>query len=122
MNNLFYNAEGGTVVIELMPYNEGNNNYASAYEQVIEFISSLIRKYANNVLTVIVEITKMQGVSKKLVSRVADDIDIISISEGCGSAGAAKKYMEYLVKNSALSDYNTDNIVFEKSLLNSPAI
>lgn len=114
MRNLFYNAEGGTVVIELMPYNEENKNYASAYEQVIEFISSLIRKYANNVLTVIVEITKMQGVSKKLVSRVTDDIDIISISEGWGSAGAAKKYMEYLVKNSALSDYDTDNVVFEK--------
>lgn len=37
MTKLFYNAEGGTVLIELSPYNDSGNSYASAYEQVIEF-------------------------------------------------------------------------------------
>lgn len=71
MVNLFYNAEGGTVILELMPYNSGDSSYATAYEQVIDFLSSLIRKYAKNVLVIIIEIPKMQGVSKKLISQVA---------------------------------------------------
>ena len=114
VGNLFYNAEGGTVVIELMLRGRDNKNYASTYEQVIDFFSSLICKYAKNVLVIIVEITKMQGVSKKLVSRVAEDIDIISISEGSGSAETAKKYMNYLIKSSSLADYNTNSVVFDK--------
>lgn len=114
MINLFYNAEGGTVVLEMMPYNTADRSYASAYEQVIDFISSLIRKYAKNVLVIIVEITKMQGMTKKLVSQIADDVDIISIGEGTGDAEAAKKYMNYLVSNSPLTDYKPDNIIFDK--------
>ena len=114
MFNLFYNAEGGTVFLELMPHNFENNCYASAYEQVIDFLATIIRKYAKNVLVVIVEVTKMQGVSKKLASRVAEDIDVISISEGSGSAEAAKSYMKHLIKNSSLADYSPDDVVFDK--------
>lgn len=114
MVNLFYNAEGGTVILELMPYNSGDSSYATAYEQVIDFLSSLIRKYAKNVLVIIIEIPKMQGVSKKLISQVADDIDIISISEGMGDANVAKRYMSYLIKNSSLSEYSFDDEVFNK--------
>ncbi|MDY4212550.1 MAG: hypothetical protein SOX82_02510, partial [Eubacteriales bacterium] len=114
MVNLFYNAEGGTVILELMPYNSGDSSYATAYEQVIDFLSSLIRKYAKNVLVIIIEIPKMQGVSKKLISQVADDIDIISISEGTGDANVAKRYMSYLIKNSSLSEYSFDDEVFNK--------
>ncbi len=114
MVNLFYNAEGGTVILELMPYNSGDSSYATAYEQVIDFLSSLIRKYAKNVLVIIIEIPKMQGVSKKLISQVADDIDIISISEGTGEANVAKRYMSYLIKNSSLSEYSFDDEVFNK--------
>ena len=114
MVNLFYNAEGGTVILELMPYNSGDSSYATAYEQVIDFFASLIRKYAKNVLVIIVEITKMQGVSKKLISQVADDIDIISIGEGTGDANAARGYMNYLIKNSSLSDYSFDDEKFDK--------
>ena len=114
MVNLFYNAEGGTVILELIPYNFGDSSYATSYEQVIDFLSSLIRKYAKNVLVIIIEIPKMQGVSKKLISQVADDIDIISISEGTGEANVAKRYMSYLIKNSSLSEYSFDDEVFNK--------
>lgn len=114
MENLFYNAEGGTVILELAPHNYNEGCCASAYEQVIEFLSSVIGKYAKNALVIFVEITKMQAVSKKLVSRVAEDIDIISISEGTGSVETAKKYMNYLVKNSALADYAFDDERFDK--------
>lgn len=114
MRNLFYNAEGAAVVIELMPHDEEEGNYASTYEQVIEFLSGLIRKYANNVLIILIEVTRMQGLSKKLVSKVADDIDIVSIGEGEGDAKAAEKYMDYLIKNSSLSGFDADNISFDK--------
>ena len=56
----------------------------------------------------------MQGVSKNLISQVADDIDIISISEGMGDANVAKRYMSYLIKNSSLSEYSFDDEVFNK--------
>lgn len=114
MENLFYNAEGGTVILELTPHNYNEGCCASTYEQVIEFLSLVIGKYAKNVLVIFVEITKMQAVTKKLVSRVAEDIDIISISEGTGSVETAKKYMNYLVKNSPLADYAFDDKSFDK--------
>ena len=113
LTNLFYNAEGGTVLIELSPYND-SNNYASAYEQVIEFFASLIRKYAKNVLIVIAEITKVQGLTKKLVSKIADDIDIVSIAEGTGDRDTAKKYMNYLISKSELAGYKFKEIEFDK--------
>ena len=50
----------------------------------------------------------------KTVSQVADDIDIISISEGTGDANVAKRYMSYLIKNSSLSEYSFDDEVFNK--------
>ena len=114
LENLFYNAEGGTVLIELSPYNDSGNSYASAYEQVIEFISSLIRKYAKNVLVVIAEIIKVQGLTKKLVSKIADDIDIVSIKEGIGDRDTAEKYMKYLISKSELAGYEFREIEFDK--------
>lgn len=114
MSNLFYNAEGGSIILELMPCNTEDRSYATSYEQVICFLSSLICKYAKNVLVIIAEITKMQGVSKKLISQVADDIDIISISEGTGDANTAREYMNHLIKNSLLSNYSFEAEMFDK--------
>ncbi len=114
MDNLFYNAEGGTIILELIPRSSDDSNYACAYEQVICFLSSLIRKYAKNVLVIFLEITKMQGFSKKLISHAAEDIDIISISEGTGDTNAARRYMNYLIKNSSLADYSFESKKFDK--------
>ncbi len=114
MRNLFYHAMGGTVVIELAAHEAGDSNYASAYEQVIEFFASLIKKYASDVLVIFVEITKMQGLAKKFTSAVADDIDIIDIQEGSGTKETAQKYMDYLMNKSKLAQFSSDDIVFDK--------
>ena len=114
MTKLFYNAEGGTVILELIPHTFDDKNYATSYEQVISFLYSLICKYAKNVLIIFIEVTKMQGISKKLVSRVTEDIDIISIDEGTGDVEAAKRYMNYLIKGSSLAKYKFDSTKFCK--------
>lgn len=113
MEDLFHNAKGETVMIELCRQDE-DSNYATAYEQVICFFEKLIRIHANDVLCIFIETTKNRGFSKKFLSRFSDDIDIIPIPEGTGSRETARKYLTELIEHSEFRDYRGCDIQLEK--------
>lgn len=114
MEDLFYHAQGGTVVIELCPQDDGSSNYATSYEQVICFLEKLIRTYCSDVLCIFIELTKKQGFSKKLLSRFSDDIDIITIPEGAGNRETARHYLTDLIEHSPFSEYKGADIPLDK--------
>lgn len=98
LENLFRQAAGTTLVIELRGSNEEHANYASAYERVTEFISDLVKKYHQKALCVFVERTDNPGFTPSLMTKVEEYLDIIAINEGTGSRKEAAGYLRRLVK------------------------
>ncbi|MBD5508229.1 MAG: AAA family ATPase [Lachnospiraceae bacterium] len=98
MDNLFEAARGNTVVIELAGSNGIHGNYASSYEQVIEYFDGLVKKYGKDTLCIFIECTEHPGFSESLISKVQSAIDLIEIKEGCGDYERACKYFIALSK------------------------
>ena len=99
MVNLFSQAAGTTLAIELRGSNESHNNYASAYERVTEFISGLVKRFHQDVLCIFIERTDNPGFTPSLIAKVEEHIDIIAISEGAGNREEAAGYLRRLVKD-----------------------
>ena len=98
LENLFRQAAGTALVIELRGSNEEHANYALAYERVTEFISDLIKKYPQNDLCIFIERTDNPGFTPSLMAKVEEYIDIVAISEGAGNRQEAAGYLRRLVK------------------------
>ncbi len=98
LENLFRQAAGTALVIELRGSNEEHANYASAYERVTEFISDLIKKYHQNDLCIFIERTDNPGFTPSLMAKVEEHIDVVAISEGAGNRKDAAGYLRRLVK------------------------
>lgn len=113
MRNLFYNAQGGTVVIELFGEDNQDNSYASCYEQVVMFFDELVKKYSNNTLLIFIELSSKPGLAEKFTNTLAEDIDILSIPEGLGSRDTAIKYLSKLIDQSELAAYKDENEIRE---------
>lgn len=99
MEAIFDQAAGTTLAIELRGSNEEHGNYASAFEQVTQFISRLVKKHHRDVLCVFIERTDNPGFTPSLMSKVEEDIDIIEIYEGAGDRKDATEYLRRLVKS-----------------------
>lgn len=110
LEKTFSVGQGTAVIIEMSGSAEAHANYASAYEDVITFIGSLVSKYAINTLCIFVEIMDKPGFTKSLISRVQDDIDIVEIKEGVGDRDSAKKYLHYLADQSRYADFGADKL------------
>ena len=119
LTHLMENAIGNTVVIETKgDYDFKSSNFASSYENVVEFYDGLIREHNHDVLYIFLEDVERPGFSKELTTKVMDYIDLVEIEEGKGDRMAAQKYMEALIAESELADYLYDaieNIKYEKS-------
>lgn len=100
MENLFEQAEGSTVMIDLSGDNKEETNYASEYEEVIDYMSDLIIQHHNEVLCIFVEISGSPGFSAKMLSQVREHIDIIELAEGGGSREQVLEYLNLLVDES----------------------
>lgn len=98
MDNLFEAARGNTVVIELAGSNTLHGNYASSYEQVIDYFDRLIKKFGRDTLCIFIESTEHPGFAQSLIARVQEAIDIIEIKEGCGDYDRALRYFMELSK------------------------
>lgn len=118
LTHLMENAIGNTVVIETRgDYDFKSSNFASSYENVVEFYDDLIRDHNRDVLYVLLEDVERPGFSKELTTKVMDYIDLVEIEEGKGDRAAAQKYMETLVAESEMAEYLYDareNIKYEK--------
>lgn len=106
LDNVIMVASGNAVIIDTKGMRgQMQGNFATAYEEVVRFFDALIRKYSNDVLFIFLEDTEYPGFSKSLLSTVQEYMNLIEIKEGRGDTKKARKYIEYIVKNSELSDY-----------------
>lgn len=99
LDNLFENAQGSTIAIELSGDLSDHGNYASSYQRVIDDFTRLIRKYHMNALCILIENTEHPGFANSMTNSLSEEIDIIAIKEGYGDRGKAKTYFRNLVKN-----------------------
>lgn len=98
MDNLFEAARGNTVVIELAGSNTLHGNYASSYEQVVDYFDRLVKKFGMDTLCIFIESTEHPGFAQSLISKVHEAIDIIEIKEGCGDYDRALRYFMEISK------------------------
>ena len=114
--NIFRAAEGGAIVIELGGLEEENGNYATAYHEVVDFYLKLIKKFNLYTLCVFVEIQSKPGISRSLLSKAQDYIDLIEIEEGSGDRDTAIAYFKSLIKDShvRITDKQLDKYIGNK--------
>ena len=112
--NMIKCAEGSTVVIELQGAQDNDTNYATSYEEVVDFISEVVRKYQRNTLCVFVEMVDQPGFAPKLISNLQDDINIIELQEGAGNRKQALDYLKFIKSSSDMNYYTDEDL--EKAL------
>ena len=110
---IFDNAAGGTVVIELSGERVNTGQFAHAYEQVIEFISEIVKRYQRNTLCIFIELVDKPGFSSQLTARLQDDLHIIELHEGAGNRETALSYLKDLMGNtdSAMNLYTDEELL-----------
>ncbi|MBR0287659.1 MAG: AAA family ATPase [Selenomonadaceae bacterium] len=107
------NAAGGTVVIELSGERVHAGQFAHAYEQVVEFISEVVKRYQHNTLCIFIELADKLGFAPQLTARLQDDLHIIELHEGAGNRDTALKYLKDLMENSgsAMTLYTDEELL-----------
>ena len=103
VRNLFSNAAGETVVMELIGDEEETSVYASDYNMTVAAIQDLVQTYANKTLCIFVEITETPALSRYVLENVTDYINIIEVREGAGDEKKARAYLNKLIQESELS-------------------
>ena len=111
---IFENAAGGTVVIELSGERVKTGQFAHAYEEVIDFIANIVRRYQRNTLCIFVELIDKPGFAPQLTARLQDDLHIIELHEGAGNRDTALSYLRNLLEVPGFGMPNyTDEELFE---------
>ena len=116
--NMFEKAQGNIVLFDLSGSAEMHNNYASEYEEVIEYMNKLISKNHVKTLCIFVENTNHPGFASNFLAKVAEEIDIIELKEGCGNRETAMAYIQNLADQNKydISQTEVEEIMPEKSL------
>lgn len=94
------NAAGGTVVIELSGERVNTGQFAHAYEQVVEFIVEVVKRYQRNTLCIFIELADKPGFAPQLIAGLQDDLHIIELHEGAGNRETALSYLKDLLGGS----------------------
>ena len=106
-------AGGGCVVIRYKPLDDQDSNMASAEHEVVEELCNLIKKYRNQVLTILCfprECTRTQAMFYEYLSSMC----FIDIAEDFAYGEAAKSYLRMLAaKNKVKPDKKLFNYVEE---------
>ena len=105
------NAAGGTVIIDLSGERVKSGPFAHAYEEVIEFIATVIRRYSRNTLCIFVETIDKPGFAPQLISQLQDDLHIIELQEGSGNRDAALAYLKDLMEEDKTAIYTEDELL-----------
>lgn len=115
---MMQNARGNIVVFDLSGTLGNHGNYASAYEEVIEYMSRLIKKQHVMALCIFVEKKEHPGFASSLLASLADEIDIIELNEGSGNREEAIAFIENLVKENKyeISREELEEVVPDKNL------
>ncbi len=96
LEHLFESAQGNSVIIEMSGIKDERDNFASAYQQVVEYVDSIIAKFHLHTLCFFVELKDSPGFTDTLLARVSENIQIIGINEGYGDRDRARTYLKNL--------------------------
>lgn len=100
-------AKGNVVVIDTrgIPDSSKYGRYASVYEEVIQYMDGIIRRYCGEVLFILLENNSNPGFSKALMAHIKEYLKIVDIYEGIGNPSQALEYLNYLASESELMKY-----------------
>ena len=96
------NAAGGTVIIELSGEQTRDEQFASTYETVADFIAYTVNRYQRNTLFIFVELADKPGFASKLYAHLQENIHIIELSEGVGNRDSALDYLKSILETTEL--------------------
>lgn len=114
LDSVFKQSAGNTIVIEMRGSNEDHANYASSYHRVVDYFSSLIKKYQHRTQFVLVEESDNPGFAPKLIASVQEDIHLVEIKEGAGNRDVSLAYLKNLAAEGGLTAYSDED--FERAL------
>ncbi len=103
IREMYSNAAGETVVLELSGKEQMQTKFASEYQEVANFVEELVKKNASKTLCIFVEFTNSPGLAKVVLENIPETVNIIEIREGKGDEKKAREYMNRLIKESELS-------------------
>ena len=117
LESIFEQSAGNTIIIELRGSKDEHKNYASCYEEVVNFFEELIKKNQQNTLFILVETTENPGFAPKLIQTLQEDIYLVEVSEGTGNRVEALNYLKDLVKQNKvkIEDSELENLLGDKS-------
>lgn len=126
IENIFRQAAGNTIIIEMHGSNEDHENYASTYHRVVKYFSGLILRYQRDTQFILVEETDNTGFAPKLISSVQEEIHLVELKEGAGNRAVALEYLKNLAAEAELLAYSEadleqamgDRVTFRPSDIN----
>ena len=110
IENIFRQAAGCTIIIEMRGSNEEHKNYASCYEEVVNYFTELIIRYSHDTLFIFVESSENPGFTAKLIGNLQDNMKIIELNEGVGNRKSAFNYLKNLVKKNIIMKYSDEEL------------
>lgn len=110
IDSVFKQAAGNTLVIELRGSHEDHANYASCYHRVVNYFSSLVKKYQQTTQMILVEESDNPGFAPKFIASVQDEIQLVEIKEGAGNRDVAFEYLKNLAQEGGLTAYSNEDL------------
>lgn len=108
---VFEQASGSTMVINLCgTKTEEDKNYATAYEEVVEYFVKMITKYQRNTLFIFIETTENPGFATNLIKTLQEEIYLIELKESSGTYEQAFNFLKELVAEGNLTGYGDEDI------------
>lgn len=110
IDSAFKQAAGNTLVIEMRGSQEDHANYASCYHRVVNYFSSLVKKYQQCTQLILVEESDNPGFSPKFIASVQDEVQLVEIKEGAGNRDVAFEYLKNLAQGGGLTAYSDEDL------------
>lgn len=107
---IYVSGKGGTVLVQVNYPNDRESNYAPEGYANLEILCSMIKKYANDVLTII-WIPKTSETTKKIIYEELGHLNLVEVCEKTADSEGAKKYLKILAKEKGA---RADKKLFEK--------
>lgn len=107
---IYVSGKGGTVLVQVNYDNDRESNYAPQGYANLEALCSMIKKYANDVLTIL-WIPKTSETTKKIIYEELGHTNLVEICEKTADPEGAKEYLKILSKEKGAK---ADKKLFEK--------
>ena len=107
---IYVSAKGGTVVIVVNYENDRESNYAPQGYANLEKMCAMVKKYANDVLTIF-WLPKTNETTKKIIYEELGHTNLVEICEKTADSDGAREYLKLLAKEKKVK---SDKKLYEK--------